>query len=105
MFNKFFKIPGFSLAPPERGEVDPIEEANVYLAYGRDVQAVEILSDAITRNPDHIDCYFKLIHILVHRKDTTELDYFISRHETKLKQANPARWLEVQDLILRLKAS
>ena len=32
-------------------EVDPIAEAEVYMAYGRDQQAMEVLQDAIRRDP------------------------------------------------------
>ena len=32
-------------------EVDPIAEAEVYLAYGRDAQAEEILKDALKKDP------------------------------------------------------
>ena len=33
-------------------DVDPIAEAEVYMAYGRDAQAEEILKEAINKNPD-----------------------------------------------------
>ena len=33
------------------GDVDPVAEADVYLAYGRDLQAEEILKEAIRHNP------------------------------------------------------
>ena len=42
-------------------EVDPIAEANVYVAYGRDEQAEEVLLDGITSNPDRIDIKHKLL--------------------------------------------
>jgi Tfp pilus assembly protein FimV len=33
------------------GDVDPVAEADVYLAYGRDLQAEEILKEAMRSNP------------------------------------------------------
>lgn len=35
----------------DTSDVDPISEAEVYMAYGRDVQAEEILKDAIAKEP------------------------------------------------------
>jgi pilus assembly protein FimV len=44
-------------------EVDPIAEAEVYLAYGRDAQAEEILKDALKRDPQRQEIYLKLLEI------------------------------------------
>jgi pilus assembly protein FimV len=50
-------------------DVDPLAEAEVYIAYGRDGQAEEILKDALTRNPDRQDAQLKLLEIYSARKD------------------------------------
>jgi pilus assembly protein FimV len=50
-------------------EVDPLAEAEVYIAYGRDGQAEEILKDALTRNPERQDAQLKLLEIYSARKD------------------------------------
>ncbi len=44
-------------------EVDPIAEAEVYLAYGRDAQAEEILKDAVKKDPQRQEIYLKLLEI------------------------------------------
>jgi len=44
-------------------EVDPIAEAEVYLAYGRDAQAEEILKDALKKDPQRQEIYLKLLEI------------------------------------------
>ena len=44
-------------------EVDPIAEAEVYLAYGRDAQAEEILKDALKKDPNRQEIYLKLLEI------------------------------------------
>ena len=44
-------------------EVDPIAEAEVYLAYGRDAQAEEILKDALRKDPQRQEIYLKLLEI------------------------------------------
>ncbi len=50
-------------------DVDPVAEADVYLAYGRDLQAEEILKDALRTNPDRLAIHQKLIEIYAKRRD------------------------------------
>jgi len=50
-------------------DVDPLAEAEVYIAYGRDGQAEEILKDALARNPERQDAQLKLLEIYSARKD------------------------------------
>ena len=51
------------------GEVDPIAEADVYLAYGRDLQAEDILKEALRNHPDRTALHAKLAEIYAKRKD------------------------------------
>ena len=44
-------------------EVDPIAEAEVYLAYGRDAQAEEILKEALKKDPQRQEIHLKLLEI------------------------------------------
>lgn len=50
-------------------DVDPIAEAEVYMAYGRDVQAEEILREAMARDPQRHEIQLKLLEIYAGRKD------------------------------------
>ncbi|MFK7962572.1 MAG: FimV/HubP family polar landmark protein [Burkholderiaceae bacterium] len=50
-------------------EVDPIAEAEVYIAYGREAQAEEILKEALKRQPDRQAIRLKLLEIYAGRKD------------------------------------
>jgi pilus assembly protein FimV len=50
-------------------EVDPIAEAEVYIAYGREAQAEEILREALKRQPDRQPIRMKLLEIAAGRKD------------------------------------
>jgi len=54
----------------EAEEVDPIAEADVYMAYGRDAQAEEILKEALQRDANRTAVHGKLLEIYAHRKDT-----------------------------------
>ena len=51
-------------------DVDPVAEADVYLAYGRDVQAEEILREAVKRTPTRAAIHMKLLEIFSKRRDT-----------------------------------
>jgi pilus assembly protein FimV len=50
-------------------EVDPLQEAEVYIAYGRDGQAEEILKEALAKNPQREEVKLKLLEIYSARKD------------------------------------
>jgi pilus assembly protein FimV len=53
----------------ETEEVDPIAEADVYMAYGRDAQAEEILKEALQKDANRTAVHGKLLEIYSHRKD------------------------------------
>lgn len=53
----------------DAGEVDPIAEAEVYLAYGRDQQAEDILKDALAKDPTRHEVRMKLMEIYASRPD------------------------------------
>lgn len=55
-------------------DVDPVAEADVYLAYGRDLQAEEILKEALRSNPKRIAIHQKLADIFVKRNDAKGLE-------------------------------
>ena len=53
----------------DTNEVDPVAEADVYIAYGRDAQAEEILKEALRTQPDRAAVRGKLLEIYAARKD------------------------------------
>ena len=67
----------FSQASPgsiDTEEVDPVEEADVYMAYGRDAQAEEILLEAKRKEPFPTAINLKLLEIYANRKDAKQVD-------------------------------
>ncbi|MBQ0131003.1 MAG: hypothetical protein KBT18_02170, partial [Comamonas sp.] len=56
------------------GDVDPVAEADVYLAYGRDVQAEEILKEALRNYPQRLPVHMKLAEIYAKRHDVKALE-------------------------------
>jgi len=55
-------------------EIDPIAEADVYMAYGRDAQAEEILKDALAKDSSRQAIRVKLLEIYANRKDTRSFE-------------------------------
>ncbi|MBC7453932.1 MAG: pilus assembly protein FimV [Massilia sp.] len=53
----------------DTNEVDPVAEADVYIAYGRDAQAEEILKEALRTHPERTAVRLKLLEIYAARKD------------------------------------
>lgn len=58
-----------SLSQIDTHEVDAVAEADVYIAYGRDEQAEEILLDALRQHPERHALRVKLLEIYATRKD------------------------------------
>ena len=55
-------------------DVDPLAEADVYLAYGRDMQAEEILKEALRTNPNRLAIHSKLLEIYAKRRDARSFE-------------------------------
>jgi pilus assembly protein FimV len=55
-------------APPSE-TVDPISEADLFLNFGRDAQAEEILKEALQNTPNNHQIHLKLLGIYANRKD------------------------------------
>lgn len=67
----------FSQAGPgsiDTDEVDPVAEADVYMAYGRDAQAEEILLEAKQKDPKRYAIQLKLLEIYSNRKDLKQFE-------------------------------
>src|SRR5438552_12796793 len=62
------------LAGMEADEVDPIAEADVYMAYGRDAQAEEILKEALQKDAKRTAVHSKLLEIYANRRDVTAFE-------------------------------
>jgi len=58
----------------DTNDVDPIAEAEVYMAYGRDAQAEEILKEAMSKDPNRHEIQLKLLEIYAGRKNTAAFE-------------------------------
>jgi pilus assembly protein FimV len=67
----------FSQAGPgtiDTDEVDPVAEADVYMAYGRDAQAEEILLEAKNKDPKRYAIHLKLLEIYANRQSAKQFE-------------------------------
>ncbi len=70
-------------------DVDPISEAELFLNFGRDAQAEEILKDALSKNPSNIQVKLKLLSIYANRKDSKSF----SKYAQEIKDSgDEAAW-------------
>ena len=60
-------------------DADPISEADLFLNFGRDAQAEEILKDAMQSTPDNHKIHLKLLEIYASRKDTDSFAAIVSQ--------------------------
>jgi pilus assembly protein FimV len=72
--------------------VDPLTEANVYLDYGRDVQAEEILKDGLKTQPENVALYAKLMGIYAKRRDAKNFEQMALKAKLLLAESDP-QWL------------
>lgn len=81
----------------DTNDVDPIAEAEVYMAYGRDAQAEEILKDAITKEPKRYELHLKLLEMYAARKDISAFEAIAGELYTTLGADDPT-WAKVAEL-------
>lgn len=72
--------------------VDPLTEANVYLDYGRDAQAEEILKDGLKSQPENAAIYAKLLGIYAKRRDPKNFEQMALKAKLLLTENDP-QWL------------
>jgi pilus assembly protein FimV len=77
--------------------LDAVAEADVYLAYGRDAQAEEILREALGVTPNKVELHQKLLDIFVLRGDAEGFAQIAQTMSTYLDSQGP-QWLKVCEL-------
>ena len=82
-------------------DVDPVAEADVYLAYGRDLQAEEILKEAVRTNPGRLAIHTKLLEIFSKRRDTRSFESTAAQ-AYKLTGATSPDWTRICEMGLAI---
>lgn len=83
-------------------EVDPIGEADLFLTFGRDVQAEEVLTEALKSNPNNVPVRLKLLSIYATRKDTNS---FFTHAKVIKESGDDAAWSQAAAMGLALEPS
>lgn len=78
-------------------ERDPIAEADVYLAYGKDEPAEEILRESLMQDPKRLAIYLKLAEIYAARQDTKNFAKCAEQVQA-LAGIDSADWAQIQSL-------
>ncbi|MEO6363129.1 MAG: FimV/HubP family polar landmark protein, partial [Caldimonas sp.] len=79
------------------GDVDPVAEADVYLAYGRDLQAEEILKEAMRSNPERLAIRTKLLEVYAKRRDIKGFE-LLATQLFALTRGEGEDWAKAQEL-------
>ena len=79
------------------GDVDPVAEADVYLAYGRDLQAEEILKEAMRSSPERLAIRTKLLEVYAKRRDIKGFELLATQLFT-LTRGEGEDWAKAQEL-------
>jgi pilus assembly protein FimV len=86
------------------GDVDPVAEADVYLAYGRDLQAEEILKEAMRTTPQRVAVHSKLLEIYSKRRDVKAFELVATEAYSLTRGAGPD-WEHICELGQELDSS
>lgn len=79
------------------GDVDPVAEADVYLAYGRDLQAEEILKEAMRTSPTRVAIHAKLMEIYAKRRDSKAFET-VAVEAFNLTRGNGPEWAYITEM-------
>jgi pilus assembly protein FimV len=79
------------------GDVDPVAEADVYLAYGRDLQAEEILKEAMRSSPERMAIRSKLLEVYAKRRDVKGFE-LLATQLFSLTRGEGDEWTKAQEL-------
>ncbi len=83
------------------GDVDPVAEADVYMAYGRDLQAEEILKEAMRTNPERLPVRTKLLEVYAKRRDIKGFEV-VALELFALTQGQGDDWARARQLGLQI---
>jgi len=78
----------------EEGEVDPLTEADVFMAYGRNQQAEEVLKNALIETPDRHELTAKLLEVYYSTRNATAFAALAASSAAAL-QAKEEIWSKV----------
>ena len=82
----------------DQGEIDPISEADVYLAYGRYQQAEELIRQAIKDQPNRDECKLKLLEIFYANENKTAFEAYANELAEAGKRNEADFWEQAAEM-------
>jgi len=79
-------------------EIDPIAEADVYIAYGRKDQGEEVLLEGVKSFPERSDIKIKLLELYASSEDSVKFSEIYKQLQDGGLEKNIDEWQKVQDL-------
>gem|GEM_PF-378169 len=92
----------FDAFDTDQNEIDPISEADVYLAYGRYQQAEELMRTAISEQPHRDECKLKLLEIFYASENRSGFVQFVEELAAAGKTADKTFWNKVSDMAMEI---
>lgn len=93
-----FSASDFDALDTESDELDPISEADVYLAYGRYKQAEDLIRNAIEQHPDRDECKLKLLEIHYATENREAFESYAKDLYGQKKDSDPEFWGKVMEM-------
>lgn len=93
-----FTFGDFDTFETDQGEIDPVSEADVYLAYGRYQQAEELMRDVIKDQPDRDEYKLKLLEIFYSNENKQAFEAYASELAEAGKKDDIEFWAKVTEM-------
>ncbi|MFA5985066.1 MAG: FimV/HubP family polar landmark protein [Methylococcaceae bacterium] len=88
----------FDAFDTSQGEIDPISEADVYLAYGRYQQAEELMRQAIKDQPNRDECKLKLFEIFYANENRKAFEDYAMEMAATGKNKDVEFWSKIVEM-------
>lgn len=98
LFTSEFASNEFDMFDMDQGEIDPISEADVYLAYGRYQQAEELMRHAINDQPERDECKLKLLEIFYASENRPAFEKYANELASLGKKDESGFWSKVAEM-------
>ncbi|MDP3009942.1 MAG: FimV/HubP family polar landmark protein [Methylococcales bacterium] len=82
----------------DQNDIDPISEADVYLAYGRYQQAEELMRDAIKEQPNRDECKLKLLELFYASENRDAFEVYVGELVSEGKKGDTDFWEKVVEM-------
>lgn len=93
-----FASSDFDVFDVDQGEIDPISEADVYLAYGRYQQAEDLMRDAIKQQPNSDEYKLKLLEIFYANENKQAFETYARELIDAGKEDDIVFWAKVTEM-------